>query len=114
MKIKPLQTFAAAAALFGLSFSSTVLLARDKQAPPTVDKPAADTPAKPPTDGKNRIQIALLLDTSNSMDGPVESARPLDEWQIELRKQNRWENGSRVSPDFVGLTSFSPRSSCGG
>ncbi|MEY3395157.1 MAG: hypothetical protein RL346_1393 [Verrucomicrobiota bacterium] len=102
------------AALLGLSPTNTVLLAKDEPSSPTVDKSMAEAPEKPEVDAENKIQIARLLDASNSMDGPVESARPLDEWQIELRKQNRWENGSRVSPDFVGLTSFSPRSSCGG
>jgi hypothetical protein len=39
------------------------------------DRPVVDAPAKPVVDGKNRIQIALLLDTSNSMDGLIDQAK---------------------------------------
>lgn len=41
---------------------------QDKQ--PQVDPPAVDNP-----DNRNRIQIALLLDTSNSMDGLIDQAK---------------------------------------
>ena len=49
--------------------------AKEQPSSPTTDKPTVDTPAKPAVDGKNRIQIALLLDTSNSMDGLIDQAK---------------------------------------
>lgn len=41
----------------------------------TQDKPQVDPPAKDNHDAENRIQIALLLDTSNSMDGLIDQAK---------------------------------------
>ncbi len=39
------------------------------------NKPQVDPPANDNADAKNRIQIALLLDTSNSMDGLIDQAK---------------------------------------
>ena len=37
--------------------------------------PETQTTAAPPDDGPQRMQVALLLDTSNSMDGLIEQAK---------------------------------------
>ncbi len=75
MKTNLHKTLAVTTALFGISLSGALLLAKEKPARPVPAKPAVDAPAKPTTDGKNRIQIALLLDTSNSMDGLIDQAK---------------------------------------
>ncbi|MFK7849396.1 MAG: VWA domain-containing protein [Akkermansiaceae bacterium] len=46
-----------------------------KPAPDPRKQPPVDPPAKIENENKNRIQIALLLDTSNSMDGLIDQAK---------------------------------------
>ncbi len=51
---------------------------------------AVDTPTKPEKVSKNKIQVALLLDTSNSMDGLIDQAKS-QLWKVvnELAQANK-------------------------
>ncbi len=75
--MKTTNTHALALAATFVTIISTQMPAHAKGriAAPTEDKPAVDAPAKPAVDGKNRIQIALLLDTSGSMNGLIDQAK---------------------------------------
>jgi hypothetical protein len=75
MKTTPYQTLSAAAAILTLSVTSLIVQAKDRRVEPTQDKPTVEAKEKPEVDGKNKIQIALLLDTSNSMDGLIDQAK---------------------------------------
>jgi hypothetical protein len=84
------------------------------------DKPTVDAPAKPVVDGKNRIQIALLLDTSNSMDGLIDQAKT-QLWKVvntfidaerggeapfvEVALYEYGNNGNAVGNDWIRLVS---------
>ncbi len=75
MKTNTTHALALAATFVTLISSQMPAHAKGRRAAPTEDKPTVDAPAKPVVDGKNRIQIALLLDTSNSMDGLIDQAK---------------------------------------
>jgi hypothetical protein len=73
-KSRTLLLFAAAAGLMVLPFA----FAKAKLPAPVVqtpDKPAPDVPLAPPAADAPKIQIALLLDTSSSMDGLIAQAK---------------------------------------
>lgn len=75
MKTTTTHALALAATFVAIISSQMPAHAKERRIAPTVDKPTVDAPAKPEVDGKNRIQIALLLDTSNSMDGLIDQAK---------------------------------------
>lgn len=75
MKTTTTHALALAATLIAIISSQMPAHAKEPKATPAGDKPTVDAPAKPKVDGKNKIQIALLLDTSNSMDGLIDQAK---------------------------------------
>jgi hypothetical protein len=75
MKTTTTHALALAATFVTIISSQMPAHAKGRRVAPTEDKPTVDAPAKPVVDGKNRIQIALLLDTSNSMDGLIDQAK---------------------------------------
>jgi hypothetical protein len=75
MKTNTTHALALAATFVTIISSQMPAHAKGRRDAPAEDKPAVDAPAKPVVDGKNRIQIALLLDTSNSMDGLIDQAK---------------------------------------
>lgn len=84
------------------------------------DKPTVDAPVKPEVDNTNKIQIALLLDTSNSMDGLIDQAKT-QLWKVvntfidaerngqkpfvEVALYEYGNNGNAVGNDWVRLVS---------
>lgn len=75
MKTTNTHTLALAATFTVIISSQMPAHAKERRIAATVDKPTVDAPAKPVVDGKNKIQIALLLDTSSSMDGLIDQAK---------------------------------------
>lgn len=75
MKTNTTHALALAATFVTIISSQMPAHAKGRKVAPNQDKPTVDAPAKPVVDGKNRIQIALLLDTSNSMDGLIDQAK---------------------------------------
>jgi len=73
MKTTPIHTLALAATLATIVTSQMPAYAKVAHEPE--DKATVDAPAKPVVDGQNKIQIALLLDTSSSMDGLIDQAK---------------------------------------
>ncbi len=73
--MKTTNTHALALAATFVAIISSQIPAHAKTIMRPESKPAVDAPAKPAVDGKNRIQIALLLDTSGSMDGLIDQAK---------------------------------------
>jgi hypothetical protein len=70
MKTTPIHPLALAATL--VTIITSQMPAHAKVAHQPEDKPTVDAPAKPVVDGQNKIQIALLLDTSSSMESCFE------------------------------------------
>ncbi len=75
MKTTTTHALALAATFVTIISSQMPAHAKGRKVAPNQDKPTVDAPAKPVVDGKNRIQIALLLDTSSSMDGLIDQAK---------------------------------------
>ncbi len=75
MKTTTTHALALAATFVTIISSQMPAHAKGRRDAPTEVKPTVDAPAKPAVDGKNRIQIALLLDTSSSMDGLIDQAK---------------------------------------
>lgn len=73
MKTTPTHALALATTLVAIVTSQMPAHAKTIYLPE--DKPTVDAPAKPVVDGQNKIQIALLLDTSSSMDGLIDQAK---------------------------------------
>ncbi len=105
--------------MFVAIFASS-MTAHAKSIPQPEDKPTVDAPANPVVDGKNRIQIALLLDTSNSMDGLIDQAKT-QLWKVvntfidaerdgetpfvEVALYEYGNNGNAVGNDWIRLVS---------
>jgi len=80
-------------AAFAACLALIATTAQAKDAPSTAAKPAAAKPATPePTQAQPRIQIAILLDTSNSMDGLINQARQ-QLWKIVNEFATAKQNG---------------------
>jgi von Willebrand factor type A domain len=75
-------------AAFAACLALIATVAQAKDAPTTAEKPAAAKPAA----GQPRIQIAILLDTSNSMDGLINQARQ-QLWKIVNEFATAKQNG---------------------
>lgn len=75
--MKNTTTVAVAALTYLAALGANQLTAKPAPDPrePKDTKPQVDPPAKDNEHAKNRIQIALLLDTSNSMDGLIDQAK---------------------------------------
>jgi hypothetical protein len=73
MKTTPTHALALATTL--VAFVTSQMPAHAKTIFLPEDKPTVDAPAKPVVDGQNKIQIALLLDTSSSMNGLIDQAK---------------------------------------
>lgn len=118
MKTTPLHTLALAATLATIVTSH--MPAHAKVAHEPEDKATVDAPAKPVVDGQNKIQIALLLDTSSSMDGLIDQAKT-QLWKVvntfidaerdglkpfvEVALYEYGNNGNAVGNDWIRLVS---------
>lgn len=118
MKTTPIHTLALAATLATIVTSQ--MPAHAKVAHEPEDKATVDAPAKPVVDGQNRIQIALLLDTSSSMDGLIDQAKT-QLWKVvntfidaerdglkpfvEVALYEYGNNGNAVGNDWIRLVS---------
>jgi hypothetical protein len=118
MKTNTKHTLALAATFVTIISSQMPAHAKDRKVAPTQDKPTVDAPAKPVVDGKNRIQIALLLDTSSSMDGLIDQAKT-QLWKVvntfidaerdgeapfvEVALYEYGNNGNAVGNDWIRL-----------
>lgn len=118
MKTTPIHTLALAATLATIVTSQ--MPAHAKVAHEPEDKATVDAPAKPVVDGQNKIQIALLLDTSSSMDGLIDQAKT-QLWKVvntfidaerdglkpfvEVALYEYGNNGNAVGNDWIRLVS---------
>lgn len=118
MKTTPIHTLALAATL--ATIVTSPMPAHAKVAHQPEDKPTVDAPAKPVIDGQNKIQIALLLDTSSSMDGLIDQAKT-QLWKVvntfidaerdgqkpfvEVALYEYGNNGNAVGNDWIRLVS---------
>lgn len=120
MKTTTSNTLALAATFATIIATQASAHEKEKTIAPIVDKPTVDAPAQPVIDGKNRIQIALLLDTSNSMDGLIDQAKT-QLWKVvntfidaerggeapfvEVALYEYGNNGNAVGNDWIRLVS---------
>lgn len=120
MKTSSKNALALATTFAAIFASQSPVIAKTTLLPGDGDKPSVDAPAKPEVDGKNKIQIALLLDTSNSMDGLIDQAKT-QLWKvvntfidaerdgekpfIEVALYEYGNNGNAVGNDWIRLVS---------